>query len=292
MLLCVFVIRSAAATSQESAKRIVFVSIGPQAYFVEQIAGELVQVEVLIPSGHSPATYSITPQQYVALMDADLYFRIGVPAEDRIVAKLPATGEGPAIVDTRHGITLRTIEEGDDGHDHSHTHGRGDPHTWLDPDLVKIQATTIAESLAVRFPDHRPVLDSNLAKFHGELDRIDSVLTRMLTPVKGKSLYVFHPSFGYFVDAYGLKQVAVESGGKEPNARQLAAFIERVKGEHVPVIFVQRQFSDKSARVIADEIGAKLVTLDPLARDYLANLQSIGKAVLDGLTGGMDRPNE
>ncbi len=259
----------------------VFVSIAPQAYFVEQIAGELIGTSVLIPPGHSPATYEMTPRQYAALIDADIYFRIGVPAEDRIVAKLQSVGDGPVVIDTRHGIMLRTMDRSTDGH--GHDHGRADPHVWLDPDLVKVQATTIAESLAVRLPDRESFLDSSLAAFHAELDRLDSMLTLTLATVKGKNMYVFHPSFGYFTDAYGLNQVPIEAGGKEPEAKHLGTLIEKAKKESVKAIFVQPQFSDKGAKIIAEEIGAKLVVLDPLSGNYINNMRSIGLAVVQML---------
>ena len=104
-------------------------------------------------------------------------------------------------------------------------------------------------------------------------------------PLQGKTLLVFHPSYGYFADAYGLKQIAVEMGGKEPGARQLARLIDRAKEDGVRMIFVQPQFSKGSARTIAEAIGGAVVPLDPLARDYLENLERMARDINRAFAG-------
>ena len=101
--------------------------------------------------------------------------------------------------------------------------------------------------------------------------------------MEGRSFFVFHPSFGYFADDYGLEQVAVETGGSEPSARQLARLIREARDAEVRVIFVQPQFSRKSAETIASEIGGAVVPIDPLARDYIENLERMARAVEEGL---------
>ncbi len=96
-------------------------------------------------------------------------------------------------------------------------------------------------------------------------------------------MYVFHPAFGYFADAYGLIQVPIEIEGKEPGARQLSKLIDRAKKDRVKVIFVQPQFSARSAEAVAKAIGGVVVPIDDLGRDYLANLESIAAAIERGL---------
>ena len=101
--------------------------------------------------------------------------------------------------------------------------------------------------------------------------------------MKGKPFFVFHPSFGYFADDYGLEQIAVETGGSEPSARQLARLIDQARSSDVRVIFVQPQFSRKSAETVAAEIGGAVIPIDPLARDYIENLEQMARAVEEGL---------
>ncbi|UCD29344.1 MAG: zinc ABC transporter substrate-binding protein [Planctomycetota bacterium] len=264
-----------------------FVSIMPQAYFVERVGGPSVEVEVLVAPGQSPATFEPTPRQMAALAGADVYFRIGLPFEDQLLAAIAAINEGLPVIDTREGIELRPMDEsGHEGDDHEHDqHGRFDPHVWLDPELVQVQARNIMAGLAKLNPAGKVEYEKNLRQFQAELADLDSTIAQILAPLKGREIYVFHPSYGYFAGAYGLKQVAVETGGKEPGARQLADLIERAIRDSVRVVFVQPQFSQKSAKTIAEAIGGAVVPLDPLARDYLANLGRMARAIERGLMG-------
>jgi len=196
------------------------------------------------------------------------------------------------FVDTRKGITLRfmTEDEVDDhGHGHSHRHrhkdrhhretGEPDPHVWLDPKLAKVQAATIAESLSRMDPDHANEYAANLRQFQSELDELDRQLADVLAPARGKPFYVYHPAWGYFADAYGLKQISVETGGKEPSAKHLAALIKEAKKDGVKLVFVQPQFSKKSAEALGQAIGGAVVPLDDLARDYLTNMKEMAERI-------------
>jgi len=267
----------------------VFVSILPQAYFLERIGGDRVAVEVLVGEGQSPHTYEPTPKQMARLTGAKAWFLIGVGFERGLVQKVGRSHQDLVLVDTRKGVPLRTLA----GHDHrGDGHGKAreglhaetpDPHVWMSPKLVQIQAQNIHDALCRLDPDHRQSYAANLKSFREDLDRLDARIARSLAPVRGRKMYVFHPAFGYFADAYGLIQVPIEIEGKEPGARQLADLIERAKQDKVRVIFVQKQFSSKSAGVVAKAIGGAVVPIDPLAKDYLANLERAAAAVEQGL---------
>lgn len=257
----------------------VAVSILPQADFVERIGGPHVEACVLVGPGQSPATYDPTPGQLIELSQANLLFRIGVAFEDRLLKKLTTTHPDLEIVDTRQGITLRHIEKTDHVHEEQHYCGDHDPHVWLDPMLVKVQSRTICDALVRLNPAHATEYERNLAVFHSELDDVHARISELLAPLKGKEFFVFHPAFGYFADAYGLKQVAVENGGKEPSPKQLVSLIERARKSGVRLVFVQKQFTSSSAEAVAEAIGGRVVTVDPLARNYLDNLEALALAV-------------
>jgi len=274
----------------EKTKIPVFVSILPQAYFLERIGGSHVDVEVLIGAGQSPHSYEPTPKQMAKLATAKAFFSIGVPVEKGVLRKIRQSHKQLVIVETQQGITYRYLA----GHDHEHgeAHGKDhkpegkkdpDPHIWMAPRLVKIQARNIYEALNRLDPAHKQEYAANMRAFDADLDRVDARISRALAPFKGRKMYVFHPSFGYFTDAYGLIQVPIEIEGKEPGARQLAKLIDRAKKDRVKVMFVQPQFSARSAEAVAKAIGGVVVPIDPLARDYLANLDSIAAAVERGL---------
>lgn len=259
-----------------------FVGILPIAYFVERVGGPLVEVNVLVKPGQNPHTFEPTPKLAAKLADAQVLFTLGFPFEQRISKKLGSTFKKLEIVDLQQGIKLQPMNEAHghhhgEGDHHKHSHGAGEPdrHSWLDPQLVKIQAGTIAKTLMRIDPSHRAQYEKNLKDFQNDLDAVDEQLTKALAPVKGKSFFVFHPAYGYFGRAYGLKQIAVESGGKEPTAKQLVHLIELAKSTGVRVIFVQPQFSERSADALAKAINGAVVPLDPLARDYLENLRKM-----------------
>ncbi len=266
----------------------VAVSILPQAYFVERVGGQYVDVEVLVGPGQSPHAYDLTPRQLEALSRAKAYFRIGVDFEYALVPRIEQMFKGVRIVDLRSGVPLRAMtadeaaaEQDHDehaGHEHAAA-GQPDPHIWLNPLLVKTQAQTICATLVELDPAHAEQYRQNLAAFQNDLDRVHARIAAALAPLKGRELFVFHPAFGYFADAYGLKQVPVEIEGKEPTARQLATLIGRAKAAGVKVIFVQPQFSRKSAEAVAAAIGGAVVPMDDLAHDYLKNLEDMAAKI-------------
>lgn len=273
----------------------VFVSILPQAGLVEAIGGERVRVQVLVRPGESPATYQPTPRQIAALGEADVYFRIGVAFETLMLEKMVAILKGRPVVDTRRGIALRPMAE-PHGHGENEAEAEGersgamDPHIWLDPRNVAIQAVTVRDALVRLDPAGRATYEANARQYIGEMERLDREIRHTLAPFKGGEFFVYHPSFGYFADAYGLRQIAVETGGREPGPRQLAHLIEQAREHDVHVIFVQPQFDRKNARTIARAIDGVVVELDPLAPDAAVNLRAMAESIARHLRPRPDAP--
>jgi zinc transport system substrate-binding protein len=289
---------SADAQDKPAGKVKAFVSILPSAYFVERVGGPNVEVSVLVGPGQDPHTFEPTPKVMAKLADSQVLFKMGFPFEETLIKKVGTTFKNVQVVDLQQGIKLRAMteeeseaEEAEHGHgegekhehgheaaeEHGHAHEAGDmdQHSWLDPQLAKIQARTIADTLIRIDPSHQAQYEKNLEDFQHDLDAVHEQLTKALAPLKGKSFFVFHPAYGYFGDAYGLKQVPVQIGGKEPTAKQLARLIDLANEDGVRVIFVQPQFSKKSAEALAQAIGGAVVPLDDLAPDYLKNLQDM-----------------
>ena len=260
----------------------VFVSILPQAGLVERIGGEKVEVTVLVGPGRSPATYSPSPKQLAELSKAKLFVRVGVPFEEGFIDKIRETYPKLRIVDQRDNVRLLRSECEHD-HDQDHDHGESDPHIWLDPKRLKVQAQNIGKALVEANPENIAEYNTNMLKLIAELEALDKKIGVLMAPYRGKVLLVYHPAYGYFADSYGLKQVAVEAGGKEPGGKQLATFIEQARELKAKVIFVQPQFSKKSAKLVAEAIGGKVVAMDPLARDVFSNLEKMALTVRGAL---------
>ena len=267
------------------------VSILPQKYFVERIGKDRVNVDVLVKPGKSPEIYSPSPDQIKKLMSADVYFRIGIDFENGIIPKLES-GSGLKIVDTRDGIVLRDMDEHheaeDQGHDphkenKNHAHSGKDPHIWMSPENVKIQALTIFKTLSDLDPEGREEYRKNYDLFLKDLDDLDLHLKTILKGLKGENIFVFHPAFGYFTDRYGLNQIAVETMGKAPKGKDLSDIIKLAKKEKTRVIFVQPQFDQAAAQKIASAINGVVVSIDNLAYDYPANMETMANTIAKAL---------
>jgi len=258
---------------------LVFVSIAPQAFFVERIGGELVDVEVMVPSGASPTTYEPTPRQMAALEAADLYLRIGVPFEGPLLQKIAALMPGLEIVDCRKGVELMPMN----GTRNTGSAALPDPHIWLDPVRAKAIASTTADALGSLLPQSRGVIERNLEVLLADFDRVDARIAARLAPFAGREVVVYHPAFGYFLRRYGLRQLAVEAEGKAPSVRRLATLVDALQGSGQTAIFAQPQFSTTAARTVADALGCEVVELDPLAENYLDNLETMAERIARAL---------
>jgi zinc transport system substrate-binding protein len=268
------------ANAQTGKKRAVFVSIPPQKYFVQQIGKERVNVQVMVQPGASPATYEPRPRQMVAISKTQIYFAIGVAFEKTWLGKIAASNPKLRVVHTDHGI--QKIPMAAHHHDAEHQpekerQGEPDPHIWLAPTLVMTQARTILNALVKIDPAHRSVYEANTRAFVAKLAALDADLRNSFADRQGRKFMVFHPTWGYFARDYGLQQVPLEIEGKDPKPAQLKELIEHARKNHIKVIFVQPQFSSKSAKLVAREIGGQVVVADPLASDWSINLREVAR---------------
>ncbi len=271
----------------------VAVSILPQKYFVKKIGGDRVNVSVMVLPGANPATYEPKPRQMVNLAQAKIYFAIGVPFEANWLPKFAKTNPDMTIVATQSGITRIPMKAG--GHRHHETEhghetisaGAKDPHIWLSPPLVRVQAKNILDALFEADPEGRMAYQANYKAFSEELKSLDMEIRRVLqTTGQNARFMVYHPSWGYFAQNYGLEQIPIELEGKKPSPRKLLALIQEAHKDGIKVIFVQPQFSEKSAETIASAIGGKVVFADPLAEDWKNNLLAVANKFKSAFTAG------
>ncbi len=268
---------------------VVAVSVQPQAYFVDRIAGGRFRTLVLIGPGQSPHGYEPTPRQMSDLARASIWFTVGADFEKGILPKASSLYPGMTLADTTVGVVYRTMEEhshdgeAEDGEHGDESPGGPDPHVWLGRQAVKAQAAVILEALSRADPAHAGEFAANHARFVADLDRVFDGLAADLAPLEGSTAFVYHPAFGYFLDEFGIRQEAVETGGKEPTARALAALIEEARADGARVIFVQAQFPAAAAETVAEAIGGRALPIDPLAPDWLDNLRRMGDALRESI---------
>ncbi|HRP34914.1 MAG TPA: zinc ABC transporter substrate-binding protein [Gammaproteobacteria bacterium] len=266
----------------------VVVSILPQQFLVERIAGPRVEVLTLVQPGDNEATYSPGPATLAALDGARVWFTLGVHFENAWLGRITRDRPGMQVVSLADGLPMRSTEQSlvaaGAADEHGHRHGGElDPHTWTDPRLAARMAGRIAETLARLDPGGADEYRRRAVRLQDELLALHEEIAARLAPVRGGAFIVFHPSWGYFADAYGLVQLPIEVGGREPGPRGLAEIIRRGREAGVRAVFVQQQFSQRSARAVAEALGVEVVEADPLAPDYVANLRQVSLRIAKAL---------
>ena len=253
-------------------KPVISVSILPQLYFVEQMAGDLVEVNVMIPPGASPATYEPTLSQLGKLKQSEAYLRIGhVGFELSWMDKMSSVNPKMKIVDLSRGIDLIIqMEEEVDHHDHSHS--GADPHIWLSVYNARIIARNIHEELLIMFPDHQKELLSRFEKFSSTLDSLHQVINTKLDGLENRNFMIYHPALTYFSREYHLHQYSLEIEGKSPSPAHLRQMTDLGISQKISRILIQDQFDRKNAEVLAREIGAEIVQFDPLDPHWMEQM--------------------
>jgi zinc transport system substrate-binding protein len=266
----------------------IIVSIPPQAYFVERIGGDAVTVETMVPAGAEPHTYEPKPDQLIAISQADAYLRIRVDFEDAWMDRFLAANPQMQVVDTTRGIERLPLPPGLEEHGTETpvpdgTESQVDPHIWLSPKLVKVQAETIADTLSQLNPDQASQFQTNLDEFLQDIDRLDANIRETLQGVTNRRFLVFHPAWGYFARDYDLQMLSIEVGGQEPSAAELAKLIRFAQQHQIQVVFASPQFSQRDAETIAKEIGGEVLLIDPLAYDWFDNLDQVAETFAEVL---------
>jgi len=268
--------------SPPSDKPLLFVSIPPQAWFVEQLAGEAFQVKIMVGPGESPVTYEPRPRQLEDLSRAVAFLAIGVPFEEAWMPRIRDLLPRLEVFDVPSGITKRPIDDfsalmgmsrkSDD------SHGHPDPHIWLSPELGKKIAKNITAALIEIDPAGESRYRKNLGLLLTDLSRLQEEIREILGEGKKTPFAVFHPSWGYFCREFGLEQIPIEVRGKEPAPRELQTIMNYLKEKGVRTIMIQKEFSRHAALRIAEVLNGEVITLDPLGRDYPALLKEAAQA--------------
>lgn len=267
----------------------VMVSVAPQAELVRRIGGDNVFVQVLVGEGQDPHVFSPSPSTMKDLGSARLLLTVGMPFEENLIKKIVSSNSSIITVDTSEGIKKLALDDEHDGHtehgENEEHHHVDDPHIWLAPNALKVQIQNILNALQKEAPQHSEEFTANYASLSQDIDALQKELTKKMQPFSGKKIFVFHPAFGYFAQAYGLEQISVEVGGNSPTPKELSEFMKMAKSEKIKLLFVQPQFDARSARIIAEQLEAKVYTMDPLDSDILSNLRNIASAIAESLSG-------
>lgn len=270
-LLLAIVGLSACQGKKEGGTRMISVTIEPQRYFVEKIAGDLFQVYCVTPAGQSPETYDPTPQQMVQISRSQAYFRIGeIGFEQAWMKNLQSQNPDMRVFDLSEGMELiKNQEEEHEGEEaHHHHHGSVDPHIWTSISGAKVIAQNACQALIKLDPENQETYQAGYQRLIGEIDSTAVEMKRLLQPLAGSAFIIYHPTLTYFAREFGLQQLCIELDGKEPSPAQLKRLIETAAQSKAKVVFVQQEFDQKNAELIAKETGCRLVKINPLSYNW------------------------
>ena len=276
-ILTLFILSACGNTTQKSEKPILTVTLEPLRYFTEAIVGDNYEVVSMVPKGSSPESYDPTPQQLVNLSKSQAYLRIGyIGFEQAWMKKLEANCPNMKVYDTSKGIDLIR----DKGHWHGdHFHEGGvEPHVWNSTQNALIIADNIYQALCELDSTHQEDYQKRLDVLKETIRQTDANVRTLLENADSTFL-IYHPALSYFARDYGLKQVSIEEGGKEPSPAQLKALIETCRNENVHTIFVQQEFDQRNAQLIANELGVNIVSINPLSYDWVKEMIRIAEAL-------------
>jgi zinc transport system substrate-binding protein len=276
-ILTLLILCACTNTPQKNDKPIITVTLEPLRYFTEAIAGDNFQVISMVPKGSSPESYDPTPQQLVNLSQSQAYFRIGyIGFEQAWMDKLEANSPDMKVYDTSVGVDLIRGE----GHWHGdHYHEGGvEPHIWNSTQNALIIAENIYKALCELDAAHQADYQKRLDVLKETIRQTDENVKALLKNAD-KTFLIYHPALSYFARDYELKQISMEEGGKEPSPAQLKALIETCRKEKIHTIFVQQEFDQRNAQLIANELGINIVSINPLSYDWAEEMVRVAKAL-------------
>lgn len=267
----------------EEEKPIITVTLEPQRYFTEAIAGDKFTVVSMVPKGSSPETYDPIPQQLVSLGDSKAYFRIGyIGFEQTWMDRLMDNTPHIQVFDTSKGVDLILNHE-EPGHGHSNHDGHYhavEPHIWNSATNALILAGNTYKALCTLDKANQPYYLARYDSLCHRIQQTDSLIRRQLAePETAKSFLIYHPALSYFARDYGLHQISIEEEGKEPSPGHLKELIDLCKAEDVRVIFVQPEFDKRNAETIAQQTGTKVVPINPLSYDWEEEMLNVANAL-------------
>lgn len=273
ILILSVVITIVGCSHKSSDRPVLTVSIEPQRYLLEQLAGPAYSITTLLESGANPETFDPSMSQRVAADKSEAYFAVGtLPFEQSFKESL---GENVRWVDTSEGIQrLYGTHSHSHGEGYDHHHEEADPHVWTSVANARLMARNMTEALTVLNPDSAEVYAARLAALDRRLSALDAELRRRMEGAR-PVFAVWHPSLSYFAADYGLEQLAVGSESKEMSPKRVREVIDGARADSVRVFFFQQEYDSRQAESINSGIGSRLVTINPLSYDFEGQLKMI-----------------
>lgn len=263
--------------NRQQDEKILTVSIEPVRYFAEAIAGEHFKVVSMVPEGGNPETYDPTPQQMVKLNKSQAFLRIGYIGFEQVwMDKLTKNVPQMEVFDLSKGVQLLQGE----CHGHAHQgHETGvEPHIWNSIPNARVIADNVYQALCKLDEPNREYYRARTDSLMGVIGQLEMEVKAHLAGSQGAFL-IYHPALSYLARDYGWEQISIEEGGKEPSPAHLQQIIRQCKEKKVKTVFIQKEFDSRNAEIIAREIGAEVVEINPLNYHWDAEIRHIAKVL-------------
>ncbi|HWQ18314.1 MAG TPA: zinc ABC transporter substrate-binding protein [Methanotrichaceae archaeon] len=256
----------------------VVTTILPYEELIKSVGGDRVSVSVMVPPGAEPHTFEPTPSQIRQIADADIYVENGAGLESWLESVINVNRH-MLVVDSSRGIDLI---RGTDQENSGEMQGV-DPHTWVSLRNGEVIVRNICDGLIQADPSNRDYYLKNRDDYLTKMRAADAGLNSTFAGTVRKNFVVLHPDWSYFARDYGLTEIAINAEEKEPGPRYITEVIDTARKNNITTVFAEPEYNPKSAEVIAREINGTVVVLDPLAENYLENMQHMGMKIAQTL---------
>lgn len=260
-----------AGMAESNAKPTVTVTIPPYQYFVEKIAGDKVDVNVMVSNGNNPETYEPNAQQMMELSNSALYLKVGsIGFEQTWMKKLQDNAPDMKMIDTSVGIKPAQTPG-----------GNIDPHVWMSCKNARIISSNIFKALCQLEPENKTFFQKNYQQLLSSIDRQDSIIRKSFkdNPEMVRKFVIYHPILTYFARDYQLEQLAIEEEGREPSAAQLKSLIERARKQKIRYCLIQAEFANRNTTTFIKESQTKAMDINPLQADWANAMKEVSLAV-------------
>ena len=260
-----------ACRPEAQSRRTLAVSIQPQRFLLEQIAGKYYDVVSLLQDGANPEQYEPSMNNVMALEQCDAYFMVGhIGFEAAILNRVTVSRPDLKVCDTSAGINLINTPHGTTA---------GDPHVWASVRNARIMAQNMLAALVELDSKHESYYRRQCLALLKHLDELDNDITMRLDSCGNKAFVVWHPALSYFARDYGLTQIAIEDDSGKVTQQRLRQVIDQAREQRAKVFFYQKEFDKRAVEAANQEIGSQLVEFSPMAYDWYDEMLKISQAI-------------
>ena len=269
--------------TKTTSDKVIIVSIPPFYGLVKAIVGDDFDVQVLLPEGSSPETFSPTIRQIAAVQNSEMFLSGNLMEFEKTVTKRLSAHKSVKVINIADGCKLIENEHDEcecedvhqhHAHSHGHHHGSVDPHVWMSPFELETIARNIGDAVCMTYPDSVKYV-ANLQQLIDTLEARRIAYSEQLEAGGKRHFLIYHPALSYLARDYGLVQISLENEGKNPTPASLAEVVDVVNKWGIGQMMYQSEYPQEVVEPIVDILGVNMVQINPLNTDILSELDRV-----------------